>query len=68
MAKLGKSGKGETPAPSQDAMSLFGIAGNNQPRDPHEMEKAHQATADDIHKAYQKTKRKYRNALKELAK
>jgi bifunctional DNA-binding transcriptional regulator/antitoxin component of YhaV-PrlF toxin-antitoxin module len=33
--------------PVPDAMLLLGIAGNNRPRDPHEMEKAHQAIADD---------------------
>jgi bifunctional DNA-binding transcriptional regulator/antitoxin component of YhaV-PrlF toxin-antitoxin module len=33
--------------PVPDAMSLFGIAGNNQPRDPREMEKAQEAIAGD---------------------
>ena len=33
--------------PVPDAMSLLGIAGNNPPRDPQEMEKAHQAIAED---------------------
>jgi len=29
------------------ASALLGIAGNGRPRDPHEMEKARQAIADD---------------------
>ncbi len=33
--------------PVPDAMSLLGIAGSSRPRDPHEMEKAHQAIAND---------------------
>jgi bifunctional DNA-binding transcriptional regulator/antitoxin component of YhaV-PrlF toxin-antitoxin module len=33
--------------PVPDAMALFGIAGNAKPRDPREMDKAHQAIADD---------------------
>lgn len=33
--------------PVPDATSLFGIAGNRRPRNPREMEKAHQAIADD---------------------
>lgn len=33
--------------PVPDAMSLLGIAGNNRPRNPHEMEKAHKGIADD---------------------
>ena len=33
--------------PVPDAMALFGIAGNGRPRDPQEMDKAHQAIADD---------------------
>jgi len=68
MSKTGTSGKGKTTISSQDAMSLFGSAGNSRPRDTQEVEKAHKAIADDVHEAYQKTKRKYRNALKELAK
>jgi bifunctional DNA-binding transcriptional regulator/antitoxin component of YhaV-PrlF toxin-antitoxin module len=34
--------------PVPDAMSLLGIAGNNRPRDPREMEKAQNAIADDV--------------------
>ena len=34
-----------------DAMTLFGIAGNGKPRNPHEMDKAHRAIADDANKA-----------------
>jgi bifunctional DNA-binding transcriptional regulator/antitoxin component of YhaV-PrlF toxin-antitoxin module len=33
--------------PVPDAMSLLGIAGNGRARDPHEMEKAQQAIAED---------------------
>ena len=33
--------------PVPDAMSLLGIASNDRPRDPQEMEKAHKAIADD---------------------
>jgi bifunctional DNA-binding transcriptional regulator/antitoxin component of YhaV-PrlF toxin-antitoxin module len=36
--------------PVPDAMSLLGIAGSNRPRDPHEMEKARKAIADDANK------------------
>jgi bifunctional DNA-binding transcriptional regulator/antitoxin component of YhaV-PrlF toxin-antitoxin module len=33
--------------PAPNAASLLGIAGDGRPRDPREMEKAHQAIADD---------------------
>ncbi|MDR3564513.1 MAG: hypothetical protein P4N59_24200 [Negativicutes bacterium] len=33
--------------PAPDVMSLLGIAGNDRPRDPQEMEKARKAIADD---------------------
>lgn len=40
--------------PVPDAMRLLGIAGNNRPRDPQEMEKAHQAIADDANEGTMK--------------
>jgi bifunctional DNA-binding transcriptional regulator/antitoxin component of YhaV-PrlF toxin-antitoxin module len=40
--------------PVPDVMSLLGIAGSNRPPDPHEMEKASQAIADEANEGQDK--------------